>query len=495
MAYILTLDQGTTNSRAIVFDHEGQIISSAQRELQQIYPRPGEVEHDPNEIWSTQLTMAKAALRTANLTAADIACIGISNQRETTLLWEKTSGVPLHNAIVWQCRRTSRICQQLKEAGWEPDVREKTGLLLDPYFSGTKVKWLLDHVPDARNKAVRGDALFGTVDTWLIWRLTGGKVHVTDYTNAARTLLFNIRTLTWDDDLLDLFDVPAALLPATRPSSEVYGYTLPEYFGRPIPIAGAAGDQQAALFGQTCFRPGAVKTTYGTGSFTLMNTGETMIPSPSGLLTTIAVGIDGRVEYALEGSVFTTGAAIQWLRDEMQLIDQAADSEASATLVADSGGVYVVPAFTGLGAPYWDPRARGLIIGITRGTTKHHVIRATLESTAYQVKDVLTAMEADAEMTIRDVRVDGGGASNDFLMQFQADLLGVPIVRPRVTETTALGVAYLAGLATHYWSSREELTDQWMMERCFNPRMTTDEVATLYEGWQRAVARARSWAS
>jgi glycerol kinase len=493
--YILTLDQGTTNTRAIIFDREGNIISTAQRELRQIYPKPGEVEHDPHEIWGTQLEMAKEALHKAGLTASKIASIGVSNQRETTLLWDKKSGDALYNAIVWQCRRTNDLCQKIKETEWESEVKKKTGLIVDPYFSGTKVKWILDNVHKAREKAAKGEALFGTVDTWLIWNLTGGKVHVTDYTNASRTMLFNIGKLSWDEDILELLDIPQYILPEARSSSEVYGYTLPEYFGREIPIAGDAGDQQAALFGQKCFTPGTVKNTYGTGSFMLMNTGEKIIPSKSGLLTTIAIGIDGKVEYALEGSVFTTGAAVQWLRDEMNLIDHSAESEFYAKQVENSGGVYVVPAFSGLGAPYWDPNARGLIIGITRGTNKNHVIRATLESIAYQVKDVLKCMEDDSGMKLKDVRVDGGGSSNDFLMQFQADILGIPILRPLVTETTALGAAYLAGLAVKYWKNREELMGNWKIERFFKPRMTEEERDELLGGWRKAVARSRGWAS
>ena len=493
--YVLTLDQGTTSSRAILFNHEGQILSMAQRNIKQRYPQPGHVEHDPQDLWRTQLDVAKQAVHDVGLIAADIACIGVSNQRETTLLWDKKSGKALHNAIVWQCRRTSGICQQIKEAGWANAFKEKTGLLVDPYFSATKLKWLLDNVPNAREKAERGDALFGTVDTWLIWQLTGGTAHITDYTNASRTMLFNIRTLSWDNDLLEILDIPACVLPEVRSSSEVYGYTLPAHFGRAIPIAGAAGDQQAALFGQTCFRPGMTKTTYGTGSFMLMNTGKTRVSSTSGLLTTIAVGLDDAVEYALEGSVFVAGAAVQWLRDELNLIRDSAESELYATKVENSGGVYVVPAFSGLGAPYWDPTARGLIIGITRGTTKHHLIRATLESIAYQVKDVLGCMEADAGIRLKDIRVDGGAASNNFLMQFQADVLGIPVTRPRVIETTALGAAYLAGLAVNYWQSRHELLENWKLDRCFTPRMMEETRDELLAGWKKAVARSKGWAS
>lgn len=493
--YVLTLDQGTTNSRAIIFNHEGNILSMAQRNVRQLYPKPGYVEHDPQELWSTQLDVAKKALHNAGLTASDIACIGVSNQRETTILWDKKSGEALHNAIVWQCRRTSEICRKIKEDGWEREFKKKTGLLVDPYFSGTKVKWILDNVNKAREKTERGDALFGTVDTWLIWKLTGGNAHITDYTNASRTMLFNIRKLSWDEDLLEILDIPACILPEVRSSSEVYGHTIPEHFGREIPIAGAAGDQQAALFGQTCFSPGMTKTTYGTGSFMLMNTGEKIVYSKSGLLTTIAVGLDDTVEYALEGSVFITGAAVQWLRDELNLIRHSAESEFYATKVENSGGVYVVPAFSGLGAPHWDPNARGLIIGITRGTNKHHIIRATLESIAYQIQDVLGCMEADAGINLKDIRVDGGAASNNFLMQFQADILGISVTRPLITETTALGAAYLAGLAVDYWKTRQELLRNWKLERCFTPRMTEETRDKLLDGWKKAVARSKGWVS
>jgi len=492
--YVLALDQGTTNSRAIVFNREGCVVSAAQRELKQIYPRPGEVEHNPQEIWTTQLEAAKEALSNAGLTASSIVCIGVSNQRETTIIWDKRSGEALYNAIVWQCRRTTDICNQIRESGWEDEVRKKTGLVVDPYFSGTKVKWMLDSVKKIREKAEKGEAIFGNVDTWLIWKLTGGKAHVTDYTNASRTMLFNIRKLSWDEGLLEILDIPECILPEARSSSEVYGETSPEVFGSKIPIGGDAGDQQAALFGQACFSPGMTKNTYGTGSFMLMNTGDNIVYSRSGLLTTIAVGIDDRVEYALEGSVFITGAAIQWLRDEMKLIDNAADSEFYATKVKDSGGVYVVPAFSGLGAPYWDPDARGLIIGITRGTNRNHVIRATLESIGYQVRDVLECMEEDSGIKLSEIRVDGGATSNDFLMQFQADVLGIPVVRPLITETTALGAAYLAGLAVDYWESREELRRNWRMEKCFKPRMAGREREKLIDGWKRAVERSRGWA-
>lgn len=491
--YVLALDQGTTSSRAMVFDRESSVVSSSQKPLTQIYPRPGEVEHDPGEMWTTQLEAAKEALSKAKLSPSDIVSIGVTNQRETTIVWDKNTGEPLYNAIVWQCRRTADICDQIKKNGWEAEVKGKTGLVVDPYFSATKIKWILDNVDEARGKCERGEALFGNVDTWLIWKLTGGRVHVTDCSNASRTMLFNIEKLVWDDEILGMLAIPEEILPDVKPSSEVYGETSPEIFGDAIPVSGDAGDQQAALFGQACFSPGMTKTTYGTGSFVLMNTGRKRVYSKSGLLTTIAVGIDGGVEYALEGSVFITGAAIQWLRDEMKLIDKASDSEYYAKKVENSGGVYVVPAFSGLGAPHWDPSARGIIVGITRGTTKNHVIRATLESIAYQVRDVLECMGVDSGIRLTEVRVDGGAASNDFLMQFQADVLGTPLVRPSITETTALGAAYLAGLATDYWKDREELAKNWRAERRFEPGMTREERERLISGWRKAVLRAKGW--
>jgi len=457
MKYILALDQGTTNSRAIIFNQAGSIVSKAQNELTQIYPKPGEVEQDPEEIWRTQLNAAKEAVSKAHLGASDIVSIGVSNQRETTILWDKNSGKALYNAIVWQCRRTTDICSNLRRDGWENTVTLKTGLVIDPYFSGTKIQWILDNVHNARERAEKGEVLFGTVDTWLIWKLTGGQIHITDYTNASRTMLFNIMQQSWDEDLLDLLDIPEHILPEVRPSSEIYGTTVPEIFGREIPIAGDAGDQQAALFGQTCFSPGMVKNTYGTGSFMLMNTGEKRVYSKSGLLSTIAIGIENTVEYALEGSVFISGAAIQWLKDNLELLDDLATSEIYATRVDNSYGVYVVPAFSGLGAPYWNPKARGLIIGITRGTNKNHIIRATLESIAYQVYDVLKCMEDDSKIQMQEIRVDGGAVQNNFLMQFQSDILNLPLVRPVITETTALGAAYLAGLALDYWSNKREV--------------------------------------
>lgn len=493
--YILALDQGTSNSRAIIFDQEGMIVSSAQKELSQIYPRPGEVEHDPQEIWNTQLEAAKTALSNSDLMVSSIACIGVTNQRETTILWDKNSGEALYNAIVWQCRRTTDICNQIKEDGWESEIKRKTGLVVDPYFSGTKVKWILDNVNEAREKAEKGEVIFGNVDTWLIWKLTGGKAHITDYTNASRTMLFDIRKLSWDEDILEILDIPECILPEVRSSSEVYGESIPDIFGSEIPITGDAGDQQAALFGQACFNSGMTKNTYGTGSFMLMNTGDKPVYSKSGLLTTIAAGADDKVEYALEGSVFITGAAIQWLRDKMNLIDNLADSEYYATKVENSAGVYVVPAFTGLGAPHWDANARGLIIGLTRGTTKNHVIRATLESIAHQVRDVLGCIEDDSGKKINEIRVDGGAASNGFLMQFQADLLGIPVMKPHIIETTALGAAYLAGLAVDIWKNREELRENWTMEKCFRPRMMEKEREKLIEGWKRAVDRSKGWAA
>lgn len=491
--YILALDQGTTSSRAIIFNDEGKIVSTAQKGLRMIYPKPGEVEQDPQEIWNTQLQAAKEALSKADLTASNIASIGVTNQRETTIIWDKKSGEALYNAIVWQCRRTTEICNQLKAEGLEDKIKKKTGLIIDPYFSGTKIKWILDNVSKAREKVQNGEAIFGNIDTWLIWKLTGGKVHVTDYTNASRTMLFNIEKLSWDEDILETLNIPQCILPEVRSSSEVYGETLPEVFGGKVPIAGDAGDQQAALFGQACFSPGMTKTTYGTGSFMLMNTGNRLIHSKSGMLTTIAVGIGDEVEYALEGSVFIAGAAVQWLRDSMKLIDDSADSEYYATKVENSYGIYVVPAFAGLGAPYWDPNARGLIIGITRGTTKNHIIRATLESIAYQVMDILKCVEDDSNIKLSEIRVDGGAAANNFLMQFQADILEIPVIRPLITETTALGAAYLAGLAVNYWKDREELKQNWKMEKCFKPKMIEKERKELIAGWKKAVVRSKDW--
>ena len=492
--YILALDQGTTSSRALVFDERSRVVASAQREFTQFFPRPGWVEHDPEEIWTSQMAVAAEALESAGIAPADLAAIGITNQRETTVVWDRHTGRPIHHAIVWQCRRTTDICEILKEKGLAPLFREKTGLVVDAYFSGTKVKWILDHVEGAREKAARGDLLFGTIDTWLIWKLTGGRVHVTDCSNASRTLFYDIRERRWDPDLLEILDVPACILPEVRPSSEVYGFTDPEVFlGASVPIAGDAGDQQAALFGQCCFEPGMVKNTYGTGCFMLMNTGTSPVVSNSGLLTTVAWGLDGRVEYALEGSIFMAGAAVQWLRDGLRVIDSAADSEYFASKVTDTAGVYVVPAFVGLGAPYWDMKARGAILGLTRGAGKDHLIRATLESLAYQTRDVIGAMEADSGISLKHLKVDGGAVVNDLLMQFQADILDVPVDRPRVTETTALGAAYLAGLAVKIWGSQEELTRAWLPGRRFTPAMAEEQRTKLYRGWRKAVTRALDW--
>lgn len=491
--YILSLDQGTTSSRAIVFDHAGAQLSTAQAEFPQIYPQPGWVEHDPIEIWNSQTEVARQALAQADISAANIAAIGITNQRETTLIWDRKTGKPIHNAIVWQDRRTSGMCRQLKAEGFEETVRSKTGLVIDPYFSGTKVAWLLENVDGARARAEAGDLAFGTIDSYLIWQLTGGQ-HITDVTNACRTLLFNIHTMSWDEDILAHLNIPPTILPEVKPSSMVYGETVSDIFGVPVPIAGAAGDQQAASFGQVCYDPGLTKNTYGTGCFMLMNTGNEPTPSPSGLLTTIGWQVgDDPADFALEGSVFIAGAAVQWLRDELKIIESASAVEALAGSEPDTGGVYVVPAFAGLGTPYWDPFARGTIVGMTRGTNRAHIARATLESIAYQSRDVLDAMEKDAGIKLPVLRVDGGAALNDLLMQFQADILGVPVQRPQVNETTALGAAYLAGLAVGFWESQEEIAAQWRLEREYEPQMSEDQRAALYAGWQRAVKRAQNW--
>jgi glycerol kinase len=494
--YVLALDQGTTSSRTIVFDRAGQIVSVAQEEFPQIYPQPGWVEHDPEAIWGTQLGTARQALQGAGIEAAQGAAIGITNQRETTVVWDRRTGAPLHNAIVWQCRRTASMCDQLRADGWADPVRAKTGLVVDAYFSGTKLAWLLDHVPGLRAKAERGDALFGTIDSFLIWRLSAGQLHVTDVSNASRTMLFNIHTLDWDDDILAELRIPRAMLPQVRPSSQVYGRTDPGLLGAEVPIAGAAGDQQAALFGQACFAPGQAKNTYGTGCFLLLNTGEQAVASERGLLTTIAwqLGDGDGVTYALEGSVFIAGAAIQWLRDGLGIIAHAAETEALAGEVADSGGVYFVPAFVGLGAPYWDAYARGTIVGLTRGSDRRHLARAALEGICYQSRDLLEAMTADSGIRLQALRADGGAAANNLLMQLQADLLGVSVQRPAVTETTALGAAYLAGLAVSYWSGSEEVATQWRSDAEFTPAMPASQRDTLYAGWQRAVERARDWA-
>jgi glycerol kinase len=494
--YILALDQGTTSSRAIVFDRSGRIASAVQEEFPQIFPQPGWVEHDPEAIWRTQMDTARQALATAGIEAAQVAAIGITNQRETTVVWDRETGQPLHNAIVWQCRRTAPMCDRLRADGWTDPIRAKTGLVVDAYFSGTKLAWLLDHVPGMRDKAERGHALFGTIDSFLIWRLSGGRLHVTDLSNASRTMLFNIQTLDWDDEILAELRIPRAMLPQVRPSSQVYGLSDGELLGAQVPIAGAAGDQQAALFGQTCYAPGQAKNTYGTGCFLLLNTGERAVASERGLLTTIAwqLGDAGKVTYALEGSVFIAGAAIQWLRDGLHIISHPAEIEALAGSVDDTGGVYFVPAFVGLGAPYWDAYARGTIVGLTRGTDRRHIARAVLEALCYQSRDVLEAMAADAGIGLAALRADGGAAANDLLMQLQADLLGVPVQRPAVTETTALGAAYLAGLAVGYWSGLEEIAAQWRIDAEFEPAMAAERRDALYAGWQRAVERARGWA-
>jgi len=491
--YILALDQGTTSSRAIIFDHSGHIVTQTNQEFEQIYPKPGWVEHNPEDIWSSQINVARKVLQDKGLTAADIAAIGITNQRETTVVWEKSTGRPVFNAIVWQDRRTAGFCDELKAKGWTDKIRDKTGLVIDAYFSGTKVKWILDNVEGARDKAAAGDLLFGNIDSFLIWRLTGGEAHVTDYTNASRTMLFNIRTLQWDEEILKEFNIPLAMLPQAMPSSQVYGNTKADIFGGEIPIAGDAGDQQAATFGQACFEPGMAKNTYGTGCFMLMNTGEEPVPSKNNLLTTIGWGLNGKVTYCLEGSVFITGAAVQYLRDSLKIIDKASDTEGLANSIQDSGGVYVVPAFVGLGAPYWDQYARGAILGLTRGSGRAEIARATLESVAYQVRDVIEAMEADSGVSLKELRVDGGMVANNFLMQFQSDILGVPVERPVVAETTALGAAYLAGLAVGYWTSTDDIRQNWALDRKFEPSMDEATRAKLYKGWKKAVQRAQAW--
>ena len=494
MKYIVALDQGTTSSRAIIFDHDQNIISTSQKEFTQIYPKEGWVEHDPMEIWATQYGVLQEAMAKKSISPDDIAAIGITNQRETTIIWDKNTGKPVHNAIVWQCRRTASICDSLKETdGFEDYVRQNTGLVIDAYFSATKIKWILDNVEGAREKAERGDLLFGTVDTWLLWNLTNREVFVTDYTNASRTMLFNIKTLRWDEKILDMLDIPASMLPQVKNSSQVYGYAGLGQQGRKVPVAGIAGDQQAALFGQACFEQGQAKNTYGTGCFILMNTGEKFVKSSNGLLTTIAIGIDDRVTYALEGSVFIAGAVVQWLRDELRLIGSASETEQLAQSIPDTGGVYLVPAFTGLGAPHWDMYARGTITGITRGTGRSHIVRAALESIAYQTRDVLDAMMQDTGINLKSLKVDGGASQNNFLMQFQADILGKEVDRPVVTETTALGAAYLAGLATGFWKSRDEIAQKWSMDRKFMPVMNIDEREARYSKWKKAVTRATLW--
>lgn len=492
--FVMALDAGTTSNRCILFDRRGNICSVAQKEFTQYFPKPGWVEHDADEIWSTQLGVAVEAMTKIGAEAADIAAIGITNQRETVIVWDKKTGEPICHAIVWQCRRTAGFCDKLMADGLEDMIRQKTGLKIDAYFSATKIKWILDHVEGARERAKKGELLFGTVETWLIWKLTKGKVHVTDYSNASRTMLFNINTLQWDEDILKLLDIPASMLPEVKPSSCIYGESDPSYFGGSIPISGAAGDQQSALFGQICFQPGEAKNTYGTGCFLLMNTGEKPVFSDNGLLTTIAWGLDGKVSYALEGSIFVAGAAIQWLRDEMRLIDSSEDSEYMANKVPDTNGCYVVPAFTGLGAPHWDPYARGTIVGITRGVNKYHIIRATLESLAYQVNDVLRAMEADAGLTLSSLKVDGGASANDFLMQSQADISNAPVNRPKCVETTAMGAAYLAGLAVGYWKNKEEVLRNWASDQIFTPQIPEEERVKKIRGWNKAVRYSYHWA-
>ena len=492
--YIMALDQGTTSSRCILFDKQGNICSVSQREFEQIFPQPGWVEHNPMDIWSSQMSVAAEAMGKIGAAPENIASIGITNQRETTIVWEKSTGRPIYNAIVWQCRRTSRMIDELKKEGFDKVIRQKTGLIPDAYFSATKLKWILDHVEGARERARNGELLFGTVDTWLIWNMTNGQVHVTDYTNASRTMMFDIHKLEWDKEILEKLDIPEEMLPSVQPSSCVYGRTKECLIGDDIPIAGAAGDQQAALFGQCCFEPGEVKNTYGTGGFLLMHTGETAVRSKNGLLTTIAASSDRTVRYALEGSVFGSGASIQWLRDELRMLKSAAQSEEYCRAVEDTNGVYVVPAFTGLGAPYWDQYARGAIVGLTRGAAKEHLIRATVESMAYQAMDVIRAMEADSGIPLKLLKVDGGASQNNFLMQFQADILGADVCRPKCIETTALGAAYLAGLAVGYWADFEDIRQNWALERTFTPQMEEEKRAKLYRGWKKAVKCSFDWA-
>ncbi len=492
--FVLALDQGTTSSRAVLFNERGGVVAVAQREFSQHYPQPGWVEHDPEEIWTTQIEVARIAMSTGGAGWQDIVAIGITNQRETTVVWEKATGKPIAPAIVWQCRRTADFCRDLRQAGWEETIRAKTGLVIDAYFSGTKVKWILDHVPGAREKAERGEVLFGTIDTWLLWKLSGGKVHATDYSNASRTMLYDIHALRWDPEILKELGIPAVMLPEVRPSSGLFGETAPGLFGGPIPLAGVAGDQQAALFGQACFHSGMAKNTYGTGCFLLMNTGTHPVTSSKGLLTTIAWGLGGTVEYALEGSVFIAGAAVQWLRDELGLIQSAAETETLAASTPDTGGVYLVPAFVGLGAPHWDAYARGTILGLTRGTRRAHIARAALEAIAYQTRDVLDAMVEDSGLDLASLRIDGGAAANNFLAQFQADMLGKEVQRPANVETTAMGAAYLAGLATGVWTNRTELENRWQAARTFTPSMPAERREQLYRGWREAVRRSQNWA-
>lgn len=493
--YVLAIDQGTTTTKVVIFDREGTPVASAYQEIQQIFPQPGWVEHDPREYWETTKHCIDKALTEKKIHPAELAAIGITMQRETTILWDRSTGEPLFNAIVWQCRRSMEICEDLKARGYEGMVREKTGLVIDPYFSGTKIKWILDNVPEAKQKANDGQLCFGTVDTWLLWKLTGGQVHATDYSNASRTMLFNIRDVKWDDELLAMLEIPREILPETKPSSGIFGYTDPELFaGERIPIAGIAGDQHASTFGQTCFKPGMAKNTYGTSLAMVMNIGEEFKLSNNGLTTDLAWGIDNRIEYAFEGVVFIGGAVLQWLRDGLKIIDHAAETEKMAQMVPDTGGVYIVPAFTGLCAPYWDMYARGTIVGITRGTSREHIARAALESITYQTKDVLEAMVADSGQSLDSLRVDGGAVRNEFLMQFQADILGVPVQRPVVTDMAALGAAYLAGLAVGFWESQEQLVSQWKIDKTYEPMMTAERREELYSGWKRAVKRSLHWA-
>ena len=492
--YVMALDAGTTSNRCILFNEKGEICSMAQKEFTQYFPKPGWVEHDANEIWSSQLGVAVEAMEKIDASYADIAGIGITNQRETTIVWDKKTGEPVYNAIVWQCRRTSEYCDELKNKNLTEVFRKKTGLIIDAYFSGTKIKWILDNVEGARERAEKGELLFGTVETWLIWKLTKGKVHVTDYSNASRTLLFNINTLEWDEEILEILNIPKSMLPEVKPSSCVYGKSHSKFFGGEIPVAGAAGDQQAALFGQTCFDAGEVKNTYGTGCFMLMNTGDKPVFSKNGLVTTIAWELDGKITYALEGSIFVAGASIQWIRDELRLIDSSEDSEYMAKKVKDTNGCYVVPAFTGLGAPHWDQYARGVIVGITRGVNKYHIIRATLESIAYQVNDVIDAMKADAGIEISALKVDGGASANDFLMQIQSDLINAPVRRPKCVETTAMGAAYLAGLAVGYWKDKKDVIKNWSIDKTFYPDINEEERINKIKGWNKAVKYSYGWA-
>ena len=496
--YIIALDQGTTSSRAIIFDKNMNIVAKSQREFSQIFPEPGWVEHNPMEIWASQRSVLTEVVAKSGISLKDVAGIGITNQRETVVVWDKKTGEPVYNAIVWQCRRTAEICEQLKNKGLEEYVKDNTGLIIDAYFSGTKVKWILDNVKGAREKAENGELLFGTVDTWLVWKLTAGKVHVTDYTNASRTMMFNIKTLKWDEKILNELGIPKSMLPEVRNSSEIYGYTkmgvtMGEESGTEIPIAGIAGDQQSALFGQACFHSGDIKNTYGTGCFMLMNTGEKCIKSNNGLLTTIAIGIDGKVEYALEGSIFIAGAVIQWLRDELRFFDHAADTEYFAMKVDDNGGVYLVPAFVGLGSPYWDMYARGIMVGLTRGSNKNHIIRAALESIAYQSKDLIEAMKEDSGLKLKSLKVDGGAVANNFLMQFQADIINANVLRSEIIETTALGAAYLAGLAVGFWKNKEDIKKNWKLDKEFEPNLSEELRTKYFKGWKKAVEKAKNW--